>query len=81
MIQQDSVNAYVEQRLNHLGISKAQACEKCGVPEERIDKFLADCDALAYWELLQVLIMFGSTLGDPEELAKVCGIPEEERMS
>lgn len=72
--QQSLVRAYVEKRLAAQGITKAEACMQYGLPEKLVDRFLEDVDFLNYAELLRVIIMFGSALGDPVELASACGV-------
>lgn len=74
LIQQESVKAYVEQRLATLGIGKAEACRRCFISEELLDKFLTDAASLTCGEFLKVVIMFGSVLESPTELARACGV-------
>lgn len=73
------VKAYVEERLKAIGLTQQEACQRSGVPEAMLESFLEDFGSLDYGKLLRVIIMFGSVLGNPEELAMVCGLytPED----
>ena len=74
------IRAYVDERLQAVGLTQEEVCRRQGIPEELVEKFLKDISLLDYGELLRIIIMFGSILGNPEEFATVCGLysPEKE---
>jgi hypothetical protein len=74
------IQAYVDERLQIVGLTQEEICQRQGIPEELLEKFLKDISLLDHGELLRVIILFGSMLGSPTELATVCGLynPEDE---
>jgi predicted transcriptional regulator len=75
---QQAIRDYVENRLEALSLTQEEACKKAGIPRSLLNSFLEDLDLLNYAELLRVIIMFGSVLGSPDELATVCGIESDQ---
>lgn len=75
------VKAYVDERLEKIRLTQQEACQKSGVPEAMLERFLDNFCLLEHGELLRVIIMFGSVLGDPEEFAMICGLYEPENKS
>lgn len=70
---QISVNVYVAENLERLGLTMEEAARRSNVPEELLDRFLTDLSRLTLAEKLRVAIMFGSVLGDPVQLAMIAG--------
>jgi len=71
---QISVNVYVAENLERLGLTMEEAARRSNVPEELLDRFLTDLSRLTLAEKLRVAIMFGSVLGDPVQLAMISGV-------